>query len=115
MLELRQYLETKANIRIPHSVVLSRVNSMVTTRALQMVKERLWALNVCVLATPIIKRSACRDLFGYVPNRNAVVAPVRQAVAPLRGLAETHLAGCSKSLTICSQAQIYPPSLPPRI
>jgi chromosome partitioning protein len=65
VLELLQYLETKANIRIPHSVVLSRVNSMVTTRALQVVKELLAARNVRVLDTPIIERSAYRDLFDY--------------------------------------------------
>lgn len=65
VLELLQYLETKASIRIPHSVVLSRVNSMVTTRALHVVKELLWQRNVRVLDTPIIERSAYRDLFDY--------------------------------------------------
>ena len=65
VLELLKYLETRANIRIPHSVVLSRVNSMVTTRALQVVKELLWSRNVRVLDTPIIERSAYRDLFDY--------------------------------------------------
>lgn len=65
VLELLQYLETRGNIRIPHSVVLSRVNSMVTTRALQVVKELLASRNVRVLDTPIIERSAYRDLFDY--------------------------------------------------
>jgi chromosome partitioning protein len=119
VLELLQYLETRANIRIPHSVVLSRVNSMVTTRALQAVKELLWARNVRVLDTPIIERSAYRDLFdygcslhemtaerfsnldkakenaaafanevlGYVPNRSALVSPVRQAERQRRSVA----------------------------
>ncbi|MBL0375327.1 ParA family protein [Rhizobium sp. KVB221] len=65
VLELLKYLEDKANIRIPHSVVLSRVNSMVTTRALQAVKSLLAARSVRVLDTPIIERAAYRDLFDY--------------------------------------------------
>lgn len=65
VLELLKYLEDKANIRIPHSVVLTRVNSMVTTRALQVVKVLLAERKVRVLDTPIIERSAYRDLFDY--------------------------------------------------
>jgi chromosome partitioning protein len=65
VLELLKYLEDKANIRIPHSVVLSRVNSMVTTRALHVVKALLAERKVRVLDTPIIERSAYRDLFDY--------------------------------------------------
>ena len=64
VIELLQYLEDKADIRIPHSVVLTRVNSMVTTRALQAVKELLASRRVHVLDTPIIERSAYRDVFG---------------------------------------------------
>ncbi len=63
VLELLQYLEQKANIRIGHSVVLTRVNSMVTTRALQTVKSLLNERQVPVLETPIIERSAFRDIF----------------------------------------------------
>lgn len=65
VLELLKYLEDKASIRIPHSVVLTRVNSMVTTRALQVVKALLAERKVRVLDTPIIERSAYRDLFDY--------------------------------------------------
>jgi chromosome partitioning protein len=65
VLELLQYLEEKASIRIPHSVVLTRVNSMVTTRALQVVKQMLAQRKVRVLDTPIIERAAYRDLFDY--------------------------------------------------
>ncbi len=65
VLELLQYLESKASIRIPHSVVLTRVNSMVTTRALTVVKQLLAERKVRVLDTPIIERSAYRDLFDY--------------------------------------------------
>ena len=65
VLELLQYLEAKASIRIPHSVVLTRVNSMVTTRALSAVKQLLAERRVRVLDTPIIERAAYRDLFDY--------------------------------------------------
>jgi chromosome partitioning protein len=63
VLELLHYLDTKAGIRIEHSVVLTRVNSMVTTRALQTVKALLSERSVKVLETPIIERSAFRDIF----------------------------------------------------
>jgi chromosome partitioning protein len=39
VIELIQYLADRANIRIPHSVVLTRINPMVTTRSLQTVKD----------------------------------------------------------------------------
>lgn len=65
VLELLSYLEQRANIRIPHSVVLTRVNSMVTTRALAAVKVLLAERKVRVLDTPIIERAAYRDLFDY--------------------------------------------------
>jgi chromosome partitioning protein len=63
VLELLQYLEQRAGIHINHSVVLTRVNSMVTTRALQVVKALLSERSVAVLETPIIERSAFRDIF----------------------------------------------------
>lgn len=64
VIELLQYLEDKANIRIRHSVVLTRVNSMVTTRAMHAVKDLLAARRVHLLTTPIIERAAFRDIFG---------------------------------------------------
>jgi len=63
VLELLCHLEQKAGIRISHSVVLTRVNSLVTTRALQVVKTLLAQRSVPVLDTPIIERSAFRDIF----------------------------------------------------
>jgi len=63
VLELLGQLEKQAGICIPHSVVLTRVNSLVTTRALQVVKELLSERRVTVLDTPIIERSAFRDIF----------------------------------------------------
>ncbi|OLP58475.1 chromosome partitioning protein ParA [Xaviernesmea oryzae] len=65
VIELLSYLDRKANIRIPHSVVLSRVNPMVTTRALLAVKALLAEREVNLLQTPIIERSAFRDMFEY--------------------------------------------------
>jgi chromosome partitioning protein len=44
-------------------VVLTRVSSLVTTRALQVVKGLLASRNVRVLETPIIERAAFRDVF----------------------------------------------------
>ncbi|OHV72665.1 ParA family protein [Ensifer sp. LCM 4579] len=64
VIELLHYLADKAAIHIPYSVVLTRVNSMVTTRALQAVKELLASRRVHVFETPIIERSAYRDIFG---------------------------------------------------
>jgi chromosome partitioning protein len=63
VLELLQYLGEKLGMYVPHSVVLTRVNSMVTTRALLAVKGLLAQRNVDVLNTPIIERSAFRDIF----------------------------------------------------
>ncbi|NLR98231.1 ParA family protein [Rhizobium sp. P38BS-XIX] len=65
VIELLQYLDDRAAIRIPHSVVLTRVNPMVTTRALHSVKELLSSRRVHVLSTPIIERAAYREVFGY--------------------------------------------------
>ncbi|MCO5734813.1 ParA family protein [Rhizobium sp. SSA_523] len=63
VLELLHYLDSKLGLKVPHSVVLTRVNSMVTTRALLAVKGLLAQRNVDVLNTPIIERSAFRDVF----------------------------------------------------
>lgn len=65
VLEMLRYLDDRASIKIPHSVVLSRVNSMVTTRALLSAKALLAKRNVHVLDTPIIERSAFRDMFDF--------------------------------------------------
>lgn len=63
VLELLRFLDEKGGIKIPHSVVLTRVNSMVTTRALLAVKMLLLQREVQVLDTPIIERAAFRDIF----------------------------------------------------
>lgn len=63
VLELLQYLDDRLGLKVPHSVVLTRVNSLVTTRALLAVKGLLAQRSVDVLNVPIIERSAFRDVF----------------------------------------------------
>lgn len=63
VLELLKQLDEKAGIRINHSVVLTRMNSMVTTRAMTAIKALLSARGVAVLDTPIAERTAFRDIF----------------------------------------------------
>ncbi|MBX9455090.1 MAG: ParA family protein [Rhizobium sp.] len=63
VLEILAYLDQRANISIPHSVVLSRVNSMITTRSMLVVKGLLAQRSVHVLDTPLIERAPFRDMF----------------------------------------------------
>lgn len=63
VLEVLGWLAEKAKLSIPHSVVLSRVNPMVSTRALTVVRTLLAARKVHVLDTPIVERAAFRDVF----------------------------------------------------
>src|SRR5690606_31551296 len=65
VLEILSYLSERASISIPHSVVLSRVNSMVTTRSMLVVKGLLAQRSVRVLDTPLIERAAFRDMFDF--------------------------------------------------
>ncbi|MFN3634563.1 MAG: ParA family protein [Rhizobium rhizophilum] len=64
VIDLLYYLEDKAGIRIPHSVVLTRINPIITTRALQGVKALLTEKKVHLLSTPIVERAAFRDVFS---------------------------------------------------
>ncbi|CAK7256833.1 MULTISPECIES: ParA family protein [unclassified Shinella] len=63
ILELLKQFDEKAGIRINHSVVLTRMNSLVTTRAMSAIKALLAARGVAVLDTPIGERTAFRDIF----------------------------------------------------
>jgi chromosome partitioning protein len=63
ILELIQRLDKAAGVRISHSVVLTRVSSVVTTKAMQAIKSLLATRGVPVLDTPINERSAYRDMF----------------------------------------------------
>lgn len=65
VLELIEFLNEKTGKKIDHSVVLTRVNAMITTRSLLLVKGLLATKNVRVLDTPIAERAAYRDIFDY--------------------------------------------------
>ncbi|KAA3512618.1 AAA family ATPase [Agrobacterium vitis] len=63
ILDLIEQMRIAGNLVIPHSVVLTRVASMVTTRALLAIKGLLAARGVNVINTPIAERNAFRDIF----------------------------------------------------
>ncbi|MCF3639339.1 ParA family protein [Rhizobium sp. TRM95111] len=63
ILELLKQLKEKAGIAISHSVVLTRMSSVVTTRAMTAIKALLAERGVAVLDTPIAERVAFRDIF----------------------------------------------------
>lgn len=62
ILDLIEQMRIAGNLVIPHSVVLTRVASMVTTRALLAIKGLLAARGVNVINTPIAERNAFRDI-----------------------------------------------------
>lgn len=63
VLELVGFVSANAHKPINRAVVLSRVNPLVTTRALRNVKALLDAAKIPVIGTPVIERSAFRDMF----------------------------------------------------
>lgn len=63
VLELLKELDESCDVRIPHSVVLTRVNAAVTTRALQAAKDFLAARGISTLSAAIAERAAYRDVF----------------------------------------------------
>ena len=63
ILDLLAQMKDKAKLDIPHSVVLTRVTSMVTTRAMLAIKGLLAAKGVNVLETSIGERVAFKELF----------------------------------------------------
>lgn len=63
ILDLIKLMQSASNLVIPHSVVLTRVTSMVTTRALLAIKGLLAARGVNVINTSIAERTAFRDIF----------------------------------------------------
>src|SRR5690606_4820150 len=64
-LELIGYLKRKANLDISHAVMLSRVNPLVSTRALNSVKAMLEARGVPLLGAALVERAAFREMFDY--------------------------------------------------
>lgn len=65
VLDIIGQVANNAHSHINHAVVLTRVSSFVTTRAIRSVKARLAERNVLLLDTPIIERSAYRDMFEH--------------------------------------------------
>lgn len=63
VLQILKALEAECAITIPHSVVLTRINSIITTRAMTAVKAMLAKQQVHVLETALIERAAYRDMF----------------------------------------------------
>lgn len=63
ILDLLQQMRERAGIDIAHSVVLTRVSTMVTTRAMLAIKTLLASRGVNVLNTALAERSAYRDIF----------------------------------------------------
>lgn len=63
ILELLQQLDKRAGVRVAHSVVLTRMSTVVTTRAMAAIKQLLAERGVAVLDTPIAERVAFRDIF----------------------------------------------------
>jgi chromosome partitioning protein len=63
ILDLLALMKEKARLDIAHSVVLTRVTSMVTTKAIVAIKGLLAAKGVHVLGTPIGERIAFKELF----------------------------------------------------
>lgn len=65
VLDLIDQVESNSRCRINRAVVLTRVNPIVTTRAIRGVKGMLLARGVRLLGTPLVERSAYRDLFDH--------------------------------------------------
>ncbi len=63
ILGLMKDLADSCDIHIPHSVILTRISPIITTRSMQAVKTLLAEKMVRVLDTPLIERAAYRDMF----------------------------------------------------
>lgn len=92
VLEHIEFLNRKMGMKIDHSVVLTRVNAMVSTRSMLMVKALLAEKNVRVLNTPIAERAAFRDIFDYGGTLSALdcqkVSNVDKAMENVRQFAD---------------------------
>ncbi|MEI2299702.1 ParA family protein [Ensifer sp. MJa1] len=63
VLELIRYIESNARANINHAVLLTRVNPIVTTRAMRKVKLLLAESRIRLVDTPLVERTAFRELF----------------------------------------------------
>lgn len=63
VLDIIHQIEEKGGLKVAHSVVLTRMSAIVTTRAMLTIKGLLASRGVHVLDTPIAERTAFRELF----------------------------------------------------
>ncbi|HEV7320210.1 MAG TPA: ParA family protein [Ensifer sp.] len=63
VLDLIRYIENNARANINHAVLLTRVNPIVTTRAMRKVKLLLAESRIRLVDTPLVERTAFRELF----------------------------------------------------
>lgn len=63
ILDLIAALQRQERRIIRHSVILTRINAAVTTRALRAVRDHLLANKIDVLSTSIVERTAYREIF----------------------------------------------------
>ncbi|MGF6256555.1 AAA family ATPase [Ensifer sp. LBL] len=63
VLDLIRYIENNARANINHAVFLTRVNPIVTTRAMRRVKLLLSENRIRLVDTPLVERTAFRELF----------------------------------------------------
>ena len=63
ILDLIATLQRQERRSIRHSVILTRINAAVTTRALRAVRDHLLANKIDVLSTSIVERTAYREIF----------------------------------------------------
>ena len=92
VLELVDLVSANAHMPIERAVVLSRVNPLVTTRALRNVKVMLDAAKIPVVMTPIVERSAFRDMFETGATLHMLgegrVSNLEKAVLNMRSFAD---------------------------
>jgi len=117
VLDIIGQVENNARSHINHAVVLTRVSSFVTTRAIRSVKALLARRNVALLDTPIIERSAYRDMFEHGGTLytidEAKVSNLAKAQRNMQGLAtevlhlvsgQPHLQSSGSLARICYKA-----------
>ncbi|MEK1925256.1 MAG: ParA family protein [Rhizobium giardinii] len=117
VLEIIGQVANNAHSHIDHAVVLTRVSSLVTTRAIRSVKARLAERNVLLLDTPIIERSVYRDMFEHGGSLYTIdetkVSNLAKAQRNMQGLAlevlrlvngQPHLQSSGSLARICYKA-----------
>jgi chromosome partitioning protein len=65
IIDLLATIKRQTGHAIAHSVLLTRVNPAVTTRSLMAIKALLNERGVDVMATPVVERSAFREMFDF--------------------------------------------------